>query len=106
MNQVGHHVGSAQELTSGACKHAGGRIRCAPLHEDVVVGHVLQAVPGRDEVGRRGIAGRMLGMRGVEQAVSRELRMKDKRDESGAQPVVDAKRKRVRQIRVRVRLVA
>ena len=105
MRQVGDHVGGTQELASGARKHVGGRIRRAPFRDDVVVGHVLQPVPGRDEVGRRRIARPMLRMHGVEEAISRELRMKDKCDESATQPVVDRKRKRVRHIRVHVRLI-
>ena len=105
MRQVGDHVGRAQELTPGARKHVGGRIRRVPFRDDVVVGHVLQSVPGRDEVGRRRIARSMLRVHGVEQAVSRELRMKDKRDESAREPVVDAQWKRLRQVRVHVRLI-
>ena len=82
MRQVGDHVGRAQELAPGARKHVGGGIRRAPLRDDVVVGHVLQSVPGRNEVGLRRIARPVLRMHGVEQAVSRELRMEDERDES------------------------
>ena len=104
MRQVGDHVGRAQELTPGARKHIGGRIRRAPLRDDVVVGHVLQSVPGRDEVGLCRIARPALGVNRVELAVARELRMKDKRDKSAREPVVDRKRKRLRHIQVHVRL--
>jgi hypothetical protein len=44
-------------------------------------------------------------MHGIEQAVARELRMKDKRDESAREPVVDAQWKRLRQIGVHVGLI-
>ena len=106
MRQVGDHVSLAQELASGARKDVGGRIRRVPLRDDVVVGHVLQPEPRRDEVGRLRIARPALRVHGIEQAIARELRMKDKPDESALQPVVDRKRKRFGHIRVHVRLVA
>jgi hypothetical protein len=105
MRQVGDHVGGAQELAPGARKRVGGRIRGAPLRDDVVVGHVLQAVAGRDEVGLRRIARPALPVHRVEQAVSRELRMEDKPDEPAAQSVVDRMRERLRHVRVHVRLI-
>ncbi len=106
MRQVGDHVGGAQELTSCARKHVGGRIRRAPLRDDVVVGHVLQAVAGWNEVGLRRVVRAVLRMHGVEQAVLRELRMEDECDEPAREPVIDRARKRLRQICVHVGTIA
>ena len=106
MRQVGDNVGRAQQLTPGARKRVGGRIRRAPLRDDVVVGHVLQAVAGRNEVGLRRIARAVLRMHGVEQAVLRELRMEDESDEPAREPVIDRAWKRLRQICVHVGPIA
>ena len=52
-----------------------------------------------------GLPGAALGVHRVEQAVSRELRMKGEPDESALQPVVDGKRKRRGDVRIDLRLV-
>jgi hypothetical protein len=105
MRKVRYHVGRTQELTSGARKHVGGGIRRVPLREDVVVGHVLQSVPGRNEIGLRRVVRPVLRVHRVEQAVPRELRMKDERDEPAAQPVVDRARKSLRHVRIHLWLI-
>src|SRR5206468_9753806 len=56
-----------------------------------------------NEIGRLRIAGGSLGVHGVEQAVSRELGVKDEADESALQPVVDGLRKRGADVCVHLR---
>ena len=59
-----------------------------PFGNDVVIGDVLQAVADRNEVGFLWIAGPAFRVHGVEQAVLRKFRMKDKSDETAFEPVV------------------
>ena len=98
-------MGFAKQFSSCSRENVGGGIRRVPFRDDVVIGHVFQREAGRDEVGRLWIARPTLGMHGVEQAVSRKLRMKDESDESALEPVVDRMRKCCGNVRIHVRLV-
>ena len=100
MREVRDDVRLAKQLAPRALERVGRGVGGVPLGDDVVVGHVLQREPGRDEVGRLRIARAALGVHGVEQAVPRELRMKGEPDESALQPVVDRMRKRSRDVRI------
>ena len=105
MREICDDVGFTKEFSPCSLENVGSRVGCMPLRDDVVVGHVFQREPGRDEVGRLGIAGTALSVHCVEQAVSRELRMKDEADESTLQPVIDGIRKHRCDVCINLKLV-
>ncbi len=90
MGQVRDDVGLAQEFAPRALERVGRRVGRVPLRDDVVIGHVLQAVADRDEVGCFRIPRPVLAMHGVEQAVRREFRVKDEADEAAFQALIDS----------------
>src|SRR2546425_924671 len=68
--------------------------------EGHMIGHVLQAIADRNEVGFLWIAGPAFGVHRVEQAVLRKFGMKDESDETAFEPVVHAIGKSFRDVGV------
>src|SRR5213594_73287 len=90
MRQVGDHMRLAEQLAPCTLKCVGGGIGRVPFGNDVVIGDVLQSVADRNEVGFLWIAGPAFSVHGIEQAIPRKFRMKDKSDETAFEPVVHA----------------
>ena len=92
VGQVQDDVRDAQELAPRALERVGSRVRRAPLRDDVVIGHILQPVPGWDEIRRFCIPRPELGVHRVQQAIRREFRVKGEADESGCEAFDEERR--------------
>lgn len=105
MGEVGNHVGRAQDFTSRTGKSIGRRVRRVPLCDDVVPGHVVQAIPDRNEIGYFRVPGGDLAVHGVEQAVRRKFRVKNEADEAAFQALISSEGKGRGHVRVHVGFV-
>src|SRR5262249_11133898 len=76
MRQIGDDVSLAQQLTLRSFENIGGGIRGVPFRDDVVVRHIFQSIPRRNEVGCLRIARPALRVNGVKQSVLHKLGMK------------------------------